>query len=236
VIKKENPNAILNNGDESFLSKRVADAFRKIDSELDREVEEVSMRLNSSLKKRLQSEGILSLPSSHTTNFRESWFTRFREYISISMMQFLKTPAVGIAVVAVVSVAAVLIYQQNQLTNLERSLILAKQELESVDKTSDTAEIYAALEGATHSKLYLEKGSALISQAEALAEQAGVPLDVTTIGEGGALIGGMELRENQLLIVAGPLSAKAKAERALKVLLELPDDTEGLVAIAIIEY
>ncbi len=236
MAKKNEDDGLSEERLKSFLSDRLTSAFKKIDHSLDQEVEEVVRRTDTALRVKLESEGLL--PSKTTIKKPKPGGAAVRaiSYLRGFFDLFLQAPAIGIAAVAVVALAAALVFQQKRILDVENELAVAKKTMETQISEDETSEVYAELEAAFHSKLYIEKNSVILSEAATLAKKANVELRVITVGEGGAVIGGLELRKGQQLIVTGPLSAKLKSQRALKELLELPDDTEGMAAVAVVEY
>lgn len=232
----DDESGIERSGKESFLPDRVSAAFARLDQRVDQEVDELSRHLDDRLRRRLISEGLLSLPQKPAGTGVSGIFTRFFQQLKFLPTLIVQSPAVGIAGIAVLALAVVLVNQRQTLSGMQEELTAARELISTFGQSTDMNEVYAELEGAFHSKLYLEEESSVLTEAKKLAQEQGIEFEILVIEKGGAIIGDLELRESQRLVVVGPLTAKARAERSLKELLEVPDDTEGMVAIAVIEF
>ncbi len=223
-------------GKNFFLPDRVSAAFVRLDQRVDQEVDELSRHLDDRLCRRLVSAGLLSPPQKPAGAGVSGLFARLFQQLKYLPTLIVQSPAVGIAGVAVLALAVVVVNQRQTLSGMQEELTAAREMISTVGQSTAMNEVYAELEGAFHSKLYLQEQSSVLTEAAKLAQEQGIEFEILVIEKGGAIIGDLELRESQRLVVVGPLTAKARAERSLKELLEVPDDTEGMVAIAVIEF
>lgn len=220
---------------DDMLTTATNNSLKRLDEELDELVGLAMERTDDSVYQALASAGLVSAEpaikaASVTFKKRESqFFTVIREELRSLFMR----PIGTVAALAMVSMATTIYYQQKNIAEVREAVTEVSAEQ---PRQRESSQIFAALSLTFFTKLYTDAGDTLIGRARNQAENIDVDLKVVAVpGEGNEIMG-VDLQPGQRVLIVDGLIAKSERQRALKEILEAPDDTEGTIAIILVEY
>lgn len=142
-------------------------------------------------------------------------------------------PIGAIAAIAMASMIAVIYYQQKNISEVREAVMEVSAEQ---PRQRESSQIFAALPLTFFTKIYTDSGDTLIGRAKNQANNLDLDLQVVAVPESGYELMGVDLRPGQRVLIVDGLVAKSERQQTLKKLLEAPDDTEGAIAVILVEY
>jgi hypothetical protein len=235
----KNGNLELVKDEKNQFSPVIESSLCRLSKNIDSDVDDIDAKIGSRLEQRLLEEGLFATEKRAVTSGKSSVRSDGNESLRSWSKFFnfniqLNIPAVAFSSLLVVT-AAVVFYQQREKTlQIESELRATKSLLERQE--SDSA-VYARSDLVTNAKLYTDQADILIRQVTNLASRLGMKVEVVVGGASEAPnVDAVPLREGQRLIVLGPFIAKDPKQKELKALLELPEDTDGIVNVVLVEF
>lgn len=220
---------------DDILTTATNNSLKRLDAEVDGLVGLAMQRTDDSVYRALASAGLVSAePTKKAASVplkqRES---QFFAVIRAELRSLFMRPIGVAATLAMVSMATIIYYQQRNIAEVREAVteVSAEQPLQR-----ESSQIFAALPLTFFTKIYTDAGDTLIGRARNQAKNLDLDLKVVAVPEEGYELMGVDLQPGQRVLIVDGLIAKSEQQRALKELLEAPDDTEGTIAIILVEY
>jgi hypothetical protein len=229
---EETPNISIT---DDALTTATNNSLKRLDAEIDGLVGLAMQRTDDSVYRALASAGLVSVePTKKAASvplkkIESQFFTAIRQELRTLFMR----PIGAVAALAMVSMATVIYYQQKNISAVREAVTEVSAEQ---PRQRESSQIFAALSLTFFTKIYTDAGDTLIGRARNQADNLDLDLKVVAVPEEGYELMGVELQPGQRVLIVDGLIAKSEQQRALKELLEAPDDTEGTVAIILVEY
>lgn len=220
---------------DEMLDAAVNKSLKRLNAEVDSLVDIAMQRTDDSVHQVLVSAGLVSgapikKAASISLQRRES---RFFSLLSEELRNFFMRPTGAVAAIALVSMGTVIYYQQQNITEVREAVAEVSTER---SRQRESSQIFATLPLTFFTKIYTDSGDTLIGRAKNQAKELDLEIKVVAVPETGYELMGVELQPGQRVLIVGGLIAKSEQQQTIKKLLEAPDDSEGTVAIILVEY